>query len=1052
MRMSHWLKSRSLLAGTMSAKVAVLFSVLAIGLASAPSQAAEKKSATIEDELKLRAGDEQGNELKALKTEMLVMRSEKKALEQLEKLSVRYKGTRMEPEILFRLGEIYMRRARTERFFEVHRDSNQIVRFAPEMVRTASEVKQIRRAISIYVDLEARFPRFRARDIVVFNTAYAYQQVGEDLNAEKQFQRLLSQHPNSTLVPDALLSLGEIQYSRRQFSGALAYFLKIKDHPEARVYPYGLYKAAWCKYNMQDEASGVKLLEEVIAFGHMRAKDSGGSSKLDLRKEALGDLALFFSESKNAKDAVAYFAAQAKDLDAVPYILRLVEIYKRHSKYTEVDVVLRDVLEKMPQTLLIADVHEELIWNADRQKRRDVAVTQLVELDRTCDKLSNEAPALVESASAKPGVAPRKMCDDKVVDISKKLGAKLHAYWKRDKLPETADQALKAYEVYLGNTVLVGHEAAQVRYAYADLLFARNRFREASTNYALVNEEAENASAKKRGFSLMKTDPKLAVDAAYGAVVALEKSVGDGQWSDADEQMFNKLGDRYLSRAPNGPYAIDVRFKRAFIAYEKEKFEVAATGFKSLGWAKENLDHPKVMKAQDLYLDILNIRKDFAGLKEAAHLLLANSGSPQDEKGKARIDQLAKIRREAWFAEVGELEQKAKKPEDFMKAVEMYRGFAMENRASDLAPRAWWNASQILFRSSKVAEGALMCAQMHKNFPGSVNSKECLEQAVQTYESIARLDQAATVAMSLAEIDRDPAKVMKWRNLATEFLALSGSKENKETALRQFLKMVDEKGQTRQSQADAMEKAFQLAKEIGDERQISIARTKIEALAIEPYSSRFLVEEAEAAYRAGDSNKAFNLAKRVVGRESQLSQAKSLPARARFLQARVLEDEYRSQSVKARVERIGIVLAIKTEKLEKAQKAFQSAAKMGDPSVAIESQSRLAEIYIDYSKTVRAMKLPGDVPESDQKAFAIEIEQIALPMEEKGIEALSQAVDAAKKTARLDGLAGELQRRLDRLNMKPDSNAEKIEVEKLPRVVPGFSWKMLGQWKSEVEQ
>lgn len=1019
-----------------------LFSVSDIDV----TEAAEKKSATIEDELKLRAGDEHGNELKALKMEMLVMRSEKKALEQLEKLKTRYKGTRMEPEILFRLGEIYMRRARTERFFEVHRDSNQIARFAPELVRTASEVKQIRRAISIYVDLESRFPRFRARDIVVFNTAYAYQQVGEDTNAEKQFQRLLSQHPHSALVPDALLSLGEIQYSRRQFSGALAYFLKIKEYPDARVYPYGIYKAAWCKYNMQDEAAGIKLLENVIAFGHQRAKDSASNSKLDLRKEALGDLALFFSESKKAQDAVEYFAGQSKDLDAVPYILRLVEIYKRHSKYVEVDIVLRDVLSKLPNTEMIAAVHEELIWNADRQKKRDVAVSQLVELDRTCESLSGGA------RSGKAGQSHSNDCDLKVVEISKKLGAKLHAYWKRDKLAETADQALKAYEVYLGNTILVGHEAAQVRYAYADLMFARARFREASANYALVNEEAENAAAQKRGFNLMKTDPKLAVDAAYGAVVALEKAVGDGQWSDADEGRFAKLGDGYLLRAPKGPYALDVKFKRSFIAYEKEKFEVAATGFKTLGWSKENLDHPKVMKAQDLYLDILNIRKDYAGLKDAAHLLLAMGPASQDEKGIARAEHLSKIRREAWFAEVGELEQKANNNVELYKAVEMYRSFALENRSSELAPRAWWNASQILFRTAKASEGAAMCAQMHKNFPGSVNSKECLMQAVQTYESIARLDLASAVALNLAEIDKGPEKDAKWRNLSTEFLALSGARNKKEQALGQFLKQVDEKGQTRQQQAALLEKAFQLAKELGDEKQISAARQKIESFGIEPHSSRFLVEEAEAVYLAGDSNKAFNLAKRVVGRESQLSQAKFLPARARFLQARVLEDEYRSQSVKARVDRIGIVLAIKTEKLEKAQKAYQAAARMGDTSVAIESQSKLAELYIDYSKTIRAMKLPADVPESDQKAFAQEIEQIALPMEEKGIEALSQAVDAAKKTARLDGLAGELQHRLDRLNLKTDGALEKVTVEPLPRVVPGFNWKLLGQWNREAGQ
>ncbi|MDZ4084604.1 MAG: hypothetical protein U1E10_16805, partial [Bdellovibrionales bacterium] len=59
---------------------------------------------------------------------------------------------------------------------------------------------------------------------------------------------------------------------------------------------------------------------------------------------------------------------------------------------------------------------------------------------------------------------------------------------------------------------------------------------------------------------------------------------------------------------------------------------------------------------------------------------------------------------------------------------------------------------------------------------------------------------------------------------------------------------------------------------------------------------------------------------------------------------------------------------------------------------------------------------------------------------------------AAKKTARLDGLAGELQRRLDRLNLKSDATQEKVNVEPLPKVVPGFSWKLLGQWNREVGQ
>src|SRR5689334_17567916 len=97
--------------------VSLLAIAAALGFAPVAGQAREAKvtgDSGVEKELRLKEGDETGNEVKALKTELLVMKSEKKALEQLQRLERRYRDTRMEPEILFRLAEIYMRRARTE--------------------------------------------------------------------------------------------------------------------------------------------------------------------------------------------------------------------------------------------------------------------------------------------------------------------------------------------------------------------------------------------------------------------------------------------------------------------------------------------------------------------------------------------------------------------------------------------------------------------------------------------------------------------------------------------------------------------------------------------------------------------------------------------------------------------------------------------------------------------------------------------------------------------------------------------------------------------------
>ncbi|HVK61016.1 MAG TPA: tetratricopeptide repeat protein, partial [Bdellovibrionales bacterium] len=350
------MKKTLLLAVTLSTAIAII----------APPAFAKKPKATgdsgVEEALRLKAGDENGNELKALKTEMLVIRSEKRALAELQKLEKKHRGTRMEPEILFRLAELYMRRARSERFFEVHRNSERVVMFAPSLVGQASEAAEIKKSIALYSDIEKRFPRFRAIDVVIFNNAYANQQIGQTKEAEVLLTKLVKDHSGSLLVPDAYLALGEICFGRRAFTEALAHFRAIRRYPHARVYPYGLYKAAWTYYNLQDADSGLKQLEEVVTFGRAMAL-AKADAKLDLRKEALNDMSLFFSDVRPSKEAVKYFGDQAKELDAIPYIMRLVELYNRHSRFVDIEAVLKDILKVYPNTPSASAAHEELAWN-----------------------------------------------------------------------------------------------------------------------------------------------------------------------------------------------------------------------------------------------------------------------------------------------------------------------------------------------------------------------------------------------------------------------------------------------------------------------------------------------------------------------------------------------------------------------------------------------------------------------------------------------------------------------------------------------------------------
>jgi TolA-binding protein len=878
-----------------------------------------------------------------------------------------------------------MNRARNERFFEIHKNSNEVLSFVPQLVKDASESKQIKEAIATYMTMQEKFPHFYKMDIVLYNTAYAYQEIGDDKNAEAQLQKLINEHPSSSMVPDAYLNVGEIRFSHRDFSGALANFKAIRKYPQARVYPYGLYKAAWAYYNMQDATSGLKQLEEVVAFGRHIA-ETHQDSKLDLRKEALGDMALFYSDVKKSPDAVKYFQAQAADLDPIPYIMRLVDLYNRHSSYKDIELVLQDVLKTFPNSPTAARAHEELAWNFERMKMRKDAGQQLQAFDRWCDEQVSNLPK-----PKKGQVVAAPECVEKITEASKKLSAKWHAVWKKQGGPDDlAVSAEKTYRLYLKHADLSDAELPTVRFAFSDLLFARGNFREASESYAMEEDYAKKGA---------KIDSKIAHDAAYGAIYALEKSNGD-KWSDEDEKRFQVLADSYTTRFPKGQYALDLRFKRAFIAYEKERWDEAAPQFKKIGW-NETAASDKVQKSQDLYLDILNHKKDYKGIKEAAKLLL------NKKPDAARTGQVEKIYREAYFSEIQQTEEKG----DLAGAVDAYKKFALENTSSDLAPKAWWNASQLQFRLGDAQGGANTCYQMHKLFPKSGNGKDCLTKAAQTFEAMARLDLAARVLLNLALVEVD--KQDHWREVAADFFAISGEKDR---AILMYQKLADDR-KNKKEQTALLDKAALLARDSGDMKTVSSIESRFSREGIEPQASRMIVEQAEQAFAKQDFTKAFNLSKKIIAR-SHLP--KELLARARFVQASVLADEYRRQSIKARVEKVGIVLALKTEKLEKAQKAFQSAANYGDPEMSVKSLRALAGIYLDYAKSVRGMDLKG-LSEADLQAFHEQTEQLATPIEEKGIEAMGQALAAAKKAQLRDGQIADLQTEVNRLNMKGES-------------------------------
>jgi len=91
-------------------------------LISSPTFAQTDDKKGLLPELKINSNDEAVNEKKQVTSELMISRAEDKALVSLQALLKRNKGTAQEPDLLYRLAELYMRKSKTGRFFDLYQD------------------------------------------------------------------------------------------------------------------------------------------------------------------------------------------------------------------------------------------------------------------------------------------------------------------------------------------------------------------------------------------------------------------------------------------------------------------------------------------------------------------------------------------------------------------------------------------------------------------------------------------------------------------------------------------------------------------------------------------------------------------------------------------------------------------------------------------------------------------------------------------------------------------------------------------------------------------
>ena len=927
--------------------------LISIFLTALQLSAAQENLKGLLPEVRLNPDSEEKNQEKSFNSEILITKSENKAIETLTKIIKKNADPREEANLRYRLAELYMRRAKSGRFFDLDLQSeNKLKKIG---INNQKATDSLKLALQVYDQILVRFPKYRDLDYVLFNSALARLQLKQIDKAKSQFTQLISQFPESLLIPDALLEFGETLYNQQNFISALEKFKALEKFPTSRAYPYGLYKSAWCYYNLKNTEQGINQLLLVVKQNPADSKDE---KKYNLRKESLRDLTLFVGESLAPNQVFGFFHKITTEEELGEIIMALAGLYESHSRFKEISVFLREFINYFPTSSHTPKCYTKLIESNETLKLRPAVIDTLTEMSEFCAKNKADASCLAEFRK-----------------ISLEISKKWWDIWLKNKShTEFSNLTQKAFENLLS---LDSPEQpdSKSRFAYAELLFQMGQFEKASQNYETVSMHP-------------KLDRTLGHDALYGALFSIEKILDKKEDSAVIERQ-KLLGQRYLKEYTNGEHLVEIQYKLGFVAYKQADYDQALVYIKPLLVAV-NYEMLR-LKSEDLILDIYNIKKDYVTIQASAKDILKRT------KDSARAENLKKIIEEAHYSQI----QKEAQNLPVLKQIELLVSFSADHQDTKLGREAYWQSISMAYSKGFDVTGANLSLSFLKQYPDDKRRLDALKEATKAYLDSGDLKLGIKTLQVLSEIDSENS--LKNFELNCELLKIDGQKAESRKCFKSLFGKVDKS-----------KKAAVLARLIktidNKSSEYLEIQNQILSMNIEPYATEILIVQAKTLLGQKKYKDAFSLSLKINARPVD----ENYRAEARLIQASILESEFQSQSIKARENKLALVISMKTEKLDKAFTAYSSAIKMSkSDKIQFEGLQGIDRLYSHFIEAISNITLPDTLNKEEKAALKNELAKLTSPFIEKRksnneqIKTISKLAAASDSSVNWDELSVE---------------------------------------------
>jgi cellulose synthase operon protein C len=604
-----------------------------------------------------------------------------------------------------------------------------------------------RKAVKIFQEIEQKYPDYPKLDNVLFYLGNFSTQMGDPEAGYSYYTKLITRFAESKYIPDALVNVGEYFFQKDEFETANEFYRRVEKYKDSRIYPFAVYKEAWCHYNMGEYEEAFKKFVAVIQYAIKLERDGAGP-KIGLKAEAQKDIVLAYSQIGNEQKALPFFKSIAPEIYLV-LGAKLAKLFADQGEPAKAIRMYKSIIKEDPESPKVLTYQRLIVESADRTTDKRLTRKEVRRLVKLYAALQQEDSSIVTGESAK------------IEEMLRKMAIGYHLEAQRTLEKKAMMLAQEVYDHYL-TLFPEGSGRYQMVMNHAILLYQLEDYEKAVEEYEQVIQ--------------LQPEGKYSREAAYTSLLCYYKLIDlsketEVKSDDSDEAAevevprlyTNMIGacDRFVAMGPDDPEGIiQAKFAAAKIFYDFNHFKEASPRL------AEIIDgHSTSEVAPDsakLLLSSFTMMRDIKSLNAWAEKLY---GMPALAQGELlRI--IMKIRDQAKFNRCFQYEFE----KQHESAAECFVDYTRKFPTSKLMDKALYNAA-VNYQRAKKYERALQvnaalyncCSKSSKLGP------RALFLIAETYRSAAVYDTAADFYEQYAQKHPREAKVKEALIFASKF-------------------------------------------------------------------------------------------------------------------------------------------------------------------------------------------------------------------------------------------------------------------------------------------